>query len=832
MEQFEAYVTRLGLPELGRAYLQAARNGTDAPATPSRAVGSKNGNLIVRYPSAKNEKVLSCERRRVDLAIALVLENDETVLEFLTQPPAVEVNYLSPNQRAVAVQLIPTFLVLYRDRIELVEGKTSEDMPRLVSTTPGRYSSTGAQVWQSVAGQETAKSYGFTFRIWTDADFSREYIRNLKHLDPYLKLGSGHFPQETWQPVADYVLRFPGLPLEALAASAGAQGFALVRWMLAHRHIYCNLDKYVLANPKEVRLYPNAAVAKAMEALHVAEPTWSSVLTANPAPQSPVLEKLTGALLQHTLEDFERANRRLQVITGQIPKEQWDASQRIVNRWKKAYKAGGYLALLDNRTSQGNRALRQDPRIITWADDLIEQHFLKPPKKKVPTVYRMFLDKCVQAGLSAPSSRWFYRRIDGLEIGTKVLAQEGSRAAYPYQFNPHSVKGLWDSRGDYPFMDVHCDHTELSIFLKSEKTGQLLGKPWLTVLIDATCRMVLATYLSFDSPSRDSLMMVLRDCVLRHGRLPFGMVIDNGAEFRSTYFEVFTGSRGMLLTRRPPHEPKYGNPVEGFFNVSEMQLIQALEGSSLIFKNARITTKSVDPRNRAVWTLATLSEAIESYCFQIYNQHVNADLGKRPVDAFNELMVKHGIDQLPKVDFNNDFLIQTMPEVNGGTARVQKPCGVKVRGDNFMNVQLTGFIGKDLPVRWDPMDPGRVLVQLPTGWVQCVSRFAKEVEGLSVRDVKFFAQELRQRHSATRRDNVGEDMALGKFIRELKEVQEPAMTRRENVRKEASNVNQKLSIKPEVVVVPAVVPSTPTVKQPVLLPTRVPMIKRKADSVL
>lgn len=348
--------------------------------------------------------------------------------------------------------------------------------------------------------------------------------------------------------------------------------------------------------------------------------------------------------------------------------------------------------------------------------------------------------------------------------------------------------------------------------------------------------MVLATYLSFDSPSKDCLMMVLRDCVLRQGRLPFGMVIDNGAEFRSTYFEVLTGSRGMLLTRRPPHEPKYGNPVENFFNVSEMQLIQALEGSSLIFKTPRVSSKSVDPRNRAIWTLSSLSEALDAYCFNIYNQHVHADLGKRPVDAFKDLMVKHGIDQLPKVAFDNDFLIQTMPEVAGGTARVQKPCGVKVRSDYFMNSQLTGFLGRDLPVRWDPMDPGRVLVQLPTGWIQCVSKFAKEVEGLSVRDVKFFAQELRQRHSATSRDNVTSEGSLGKFMRDLKEVQEPALTHRVAIRKEAQKLHTKLNISglPAAVLPPpsATLTIEPVAKKPISLPVRVPVIKKKAESVL
>ena len=485
-EHFEAYVARLCLPDCGRAYLQAARNGTDAPATPSRQVENKNGNLIVRYPSAKNEKVLSCERRRVDLAIALVLENDEMVLEFLTQPPAVDLSYLSPNQRPVTVQLTPTFLVLYRDKIELVEGRTAEDMPRLVLSTPGRYACAGDHVWQSQAGQAAAKQYGFTFRIWTDADFSREYIRNLKHLDPYLKLGDKHFSEELWRPVAQYLLRFPGIPLETLAVSVGAEGFALVRWMIAHRRVFCNLDKYVLANPKLVRVYPNAAVAKAMESLHIAEPNWPSTLETPVAPPA-VIGDLTKALLEYDEEDFRRANRRLQVVTERVPRDQQDITKRCRNLWKQAYKAGGFLALLDKRGTQGNHISRLDPSILKLSDGLINDYFLKPPKKKIKTIYRMLLDSCAQHGLQAPSSKWFYGQIRQLEQGTKVQAQEGSRSAYPYKFNAHSVQGLWDSRGDYPFMDVHCDHTELSIFLQSEQTGQVLGKPWLTVLIDATC---------------------------------------------------------------------------------------------------------------------------------------------------------------------------------------------------------------------------------------------------------------------------------------------------------------------------------------------------------
>ena len=66
----------------------------------------------------------------------------------------------------------------------------------------------------------------------------------------------------------------------------------------------------------------------------------------------------------------------------------------------------------------------------------------------------------------------------------------------------------------------------------------MLGRPWMTLLIDAYSRRVLPIYLTFDPPSYRSCMMVLRECVRRHKRLPQIVVVDGGKEFESTYFEA------------------------------------------------------------------------------------------------------------------------------------------------------------------------------------------------------------------------------------------------------------------------------------------------------
>src|SRR5271157_6514434 len=106
--------------------------------------------------------------------------------------------------------------------------------------------------------------------------------------------------------------------------------------------------------------------------------------------------------------------------------------------------------------------------------------------------------------------------------------------------------------GDRPFEIVHIDHTEADIELVSSEVSRPLGRPWWTLMIDAFSRRVLAIYLAFDPPSYRSCMMVMRECVRRHMRLPQTIVVDNGAEFRSTYFESLLARYECTKKQRPP----------------------------------------------------------------------------------------------------------------------------------------------------------------------------------------------------------------------------------------------------------------------------------------
>jgi hypothetical protein len=100
----------------------------------------------------------------------------------------------------------------------------------------------------------------------------------------------------------------------------------------------------------------------------------------------------------------------------------------------------------------------------------------------------------------------------GLEILSGIVDQAKEFVSYlAFDTQKH---------GERPWERAHLDHTQIDLWLVDSETGLPLGRPWLTLLIDAYSRRVLAFWLTFDEPSYRSLMMVLRRCVERWRRLP------------------------------------------------------------------------------------------------------------------------------------------------------------------------------------------------------------------------------------------------------------------------------------------------------------------------
>jgi putative transposase len=774
--EFFEYVRSLSLTEETIKFIQQLRLSPDGSvAPPVRRISSHVGNSNVRFPSLKNGFVAECESGRPEYYYALHADHNDDVFEFYPQPCTVTLHYPSGLGRAVTAHHTPDFFVLSASCVEFVECKTLDGLEEQAKKQPNRYLKTDAGIWISPPGQAAAQALGLRYRIWTPAEMTPQFTANLVYLHPHYRRGPDAYLAERYLPVVDYVREHQGISIDALSTHVGPDGPALVRWMLVQRHLHCDLQHQLVSESADTFLYTSPDLIRAAKHFGPGAVPWPTALAGKaPGAADQKSVAISHAFTHYGASAFGVANQRWALIHG-TPVPTLQPTPRTIRIWKKAMAKAlklygvSFLGLLPEIAAQGNRGFRYPDAIYALADEVIKERYLVTASLTRASAYRIFVARCAAQFLApVPSAWWFYQRVhNAATLPEATLLRQGRRAAYPLLANKKGRVGALDVHGDYPLHRVHIDHTLLDIEIVSA-TGLNLGRPWLTVAFDATTRAVLAIYLTFDEPSVVSLIMVLRDLVLRHGLMPIGLNVDNGPEFHSVWFEVFTALHQIVVFRRPPREARFGSVIENFFGVLTSQFIHSLVGNTQLMRNVRQVTKSILPENLAIWTLPTLYDFLEAYCFQYFNFHVNADVGQAPADAFKALVLKHGIDALQAQKFDEGFLISTMVGVNGETARVQPARGVKIRGDYFYHPDLDRVLGQDIPIRYDPMDAGRVFAQVAGKWVPCLSKFADRVACLSVRQVQCWTEFLRKRHDAAKRANEVPMLRLGQFIEKIK----------------------------------------------------------------
>jgi len=410
----------------------------------------------------------------------------------------------------------------------------------------------------------------------------------------------------------------------------------------------------------------------------------------------------------------------------------------------------------------------------------IENDFETLKQKSKYACWVVLKQRCEQHGVVAPSYRAFRRAIAKRSRYESTVKRKGRRAAYKYEPTYWVLDADTPRHGDRPFEIGHIDHTELDIELRSTATGRNLGRPWMTILIDAFSRRILASYLSFDPPSYRSCMMILRDCVRRHSRLPQAVVVDGGREFESTYFETLLARYECTKKTRPPAKARFGSVVERLFGTCNTQFIHNLRGNTQITREVRQVTTSVNPKGLAAWSLGDLNARLNEYLFEVYDRMDHPALGQTPEEAFARGFEASGQRLHRIIPYDQSFLLCTMPSTAKGTATVNTGRGVKIHhvyywSDAFRDPELEQ---RQVPVRYDPFDAGTAYAFCGNRWVECHSEYYMALRGRSEREIMLATEELRKRHHmhSTQKFNLSA-RTLATFLESVEDHEELLMQR-------------------------------------------------------
>ncbi|WP_240620335.1 TnsA endonuclease N-terminal domain-containing protein [Peribacillus acanthi] len=473
-------------------------------------------------------------------------------------------------------------------------------------------------------------------------------------------------------------------------------------------------------------------------------------------------------------EDLAEANEKYNKYKLHMNGESVGVSPRTLRHWNQKFKKAekeygrGFYAFISKNHKKGNKTERLNSKVIKLMEKYVTEVYEDKKQRNKSSVYNSFRDKCIENGFDPPSNKTFFKAIEKRSSYEQDLKRRGPKAAYDKEPFFLELSLTTPRHGTRPFEIAHIDHTELDIQLICSKTQKKLGKPWLTLLIDAFSRRVLAFYLTYDAPSYRSCMNTIRECVRKYSRLPKTLVVDGGKDFQSTYFDTLLASNDCHKKIRPGAKPKFGAVCERLFGTTNTVFINNLAGNTQLSKLVRQMTKEFDPRNLAIWTLEVLYEYLYNWFYEIYDQQPHTSLDQSPRDAYQQNVRKTGERKQTYIRYDANFEMLTLPTTTKETAKVQPGQGVKINNCYYNSYELNNpsVEGKQIPVRYDPFDYSKAYAYVGNYWVTLHSQYELEFEGKSAKEIQLATAEIKRRKKETTKEKINGVSAseLAKFL--------------------------------------------------------------------
>lgn len=417
-----------------------------------------------------------------------------------------------------------------------------------------------------------------------------------------------------------------------------------------------------------------------------------------------------------------------------------------VMKWMRDYQKNGCNPMaLVSRYRIARRTKRLDAQLEELICVSLKQHYFTRDRNTAKHAYEQFkreVSNQIRSGTlpvnaSEVSYSSFTRRIKDVDLYHRVATREGTkraamvcRTAFP------------DGVASYPLERVEIDHTPLNWVVTCDRTGLPLGRPILTIMIDAYSGYILGIYVSFYGAGVTSVSGVVRSALrlkgdvtasyglskpwLSHG-LGDEWVVDNGLEFHSRVFNHMAMALGVDVMYCKVRTPWLKPHVERFFRSLDFLTLTKGRVRKTVANELRI-----DPYKDSTIVFSDLMHGLFKYVVEIHPFEPNWRKMARPFDLFQE-----GLERCPPAVFpgNIDDLVlatgmtKSLKLGQGGVELAGLPYG----SYGFKDVTRRSGTGIKVEIKWDPDDMSKIFVQDPDkgNWIDADCRWPEYSEGLS-----------------------------------------------------------------------------------------------------
>ncbi len=503
--------------------------------------------------------------------------------------------------------------------------------------------------------------------------------------------------------------------------------------------------------------------------------------------------KLKMEVIQSLMEASDRATyaQKLKEAAQKLGKSVRTV-RRLVDKWEEQGLSGLVEA---ERSDKGKHRVDTD-----WQDLILTtyQEGNKGSKRMTPKqVFLRVQAKAHELGVKSPSHMTVYRILNPLiekQEKAKSIRSPGWRGS---RLSVKTRDGS-DLAVEYSNQVWQCDHTRADLLLVDQH-GEILGRPWLTTVIDTYSRCILGINLGFDAPSSQVVALALRHAILpkqygaeyglhcqwgTYGK-PEHFYTDGGKDFRSEHLQQIGVQLGFVCHLRD--RPSEGGIVERPFGTLNTELFSTLPG----YTGSNVQKRPEDAEKEACLTLRQLEQHLVRYLVDNYNQRLDARMG----DQTRFQRWEAGLLAMPPLISERDLDICLMKQ---SRRSIQRGGYLQFENVMYRGEYLAGYAGESVVVRYDPKDITRLLVYRNEGSkeVFLARAYAQDLEAeeLSLDEAKASTRKVREAGKAvSNRSILAEVRDRETFLTQKKTKKERQKAEQGEIRK----AKQPVSMEPE-----------------------------------
>ncbi|QTP54634.1 transposase [Billgrantia sulfidoxydans] len=439
-------------------------------------------------------------------------------------------------------------------------------------------------------------------------------------------------------------------------------------------------------------------------------------------------KRISGGWTEKNLKPLLGGAEILQTLDGPVP------SWRTLAGWHSAYKNNGFSveALIPKHHKKGNRKNKmEDDGHYFWR--AMSEKYMRKERPSIRFAYVYYCDLInlanrgvISGKLNPMSQTAFYHRVSNIPPYDVDLARYGKRYA-DRKYKPVGAH-VQPTR---VLERVEVDHTALDLMLLDDELLVVLGRPYITALIDSYSKCLVGFYIGYKEPGYDSVRKALINAMLSKGYVkktyPMvncdwpcegkieALVVDNGAEFWSKSLELACQSVVSDIQYNPVGRPWLKPLVERFFGQINQNFLISMPGKTF---SGIDQLEDYNPEKDAVMRFSTFMELFHKWVVDVYHQDSNSRKDSVPIISWEQ-----GVKEFPPIIYRDDDEFRVKMELAPTIDRVLGKDGVRFACLRYSSVELdavrklTPNSGKSrgvkVKVKIDPDDLSKLYVYLP-----------------------------------------------------------------------------------------------------------------------